>query len=291
MRPRFPVVLTAAAIAAALAFPAVASANHTWSGYHWQHSTPTFTVDLADNVSGTWDSMLNAASSDWTAAAIIDTRVVNHGENPASCDPTLGRVEVCNANYGSTGWLGVAQVWLYVGGKHIAQGTVKNNDYYFGSSSYQYNNSAEQQHVICQEIGHTLGLDHQSETGAALDTCMDYYHNTSSSDLTSTHPNQGDYDELRCIYDPSVYRKTLSTTWTVNGTTYTHTCKGTGHLDGSGGGPGHGHGSHGNALFPGVGADASSWGHVVASSASGKEQTFFLDLGDGRALMTFVIWV
>ncbi len=53
---------------------------------------------------------------------------------------------------------------------------------------------------ICQEIGHTFGLDHQSETGASLNTCMDYYHNTSAADTKSTHPNQHDYDQLGIIY-------------------------------------------------------------------------------------------
>jgi len=56
------------------------------------------------------------------------------------------------------------------------------------------------QHVICQEIGHTFGLDHQSTDGTSLNTCMDYYHNTSASDTKSTHPNQHDYDELVTIY-------------------------------------------------------------------------------------------
>jgi hypothetical protein len=56
------------------------------------------------------------------------------------------------------------------------------------------------QHVICQEIGHTFGLDHQSTDGSSLNTCMDYYHNTSASDTQSTHPNQHDYDELVTIY-------------------------------------------------------------------------------------------
>ena len=56
------------------------------------------------------------------------------------------------------------------------------------------------QHVICQEVGHTFGLDHQSTDGSSLNTCMDYYHNTSASDTRSTHPNQHDYDELGIIY-------------------------------------------------------------------------------------------
>jgi hypothetical protein len=56
------------------------------------------------------------------------------------------------------------------------------------------------QHVVGQEVGHTLGLDHQDESGISLDSCMDYYHNTSASDTKSTHPNRHDYSELSTIY-------------------------------------------------------------------------------------------
>jgi hypothetical protein len=45
------------------------------------------------------------------------------------------------------------------------------NDSYFASGSY---NETARQHVMCQEIGHTFGLDHQDESGADLNTCMDY---------------------------------------------------------------------------------------------------------------------
>ena len=81
---------------------------------------------------------------------------------------------------------------------------MKNNDFYFGGNShyqYPYNNTAEMQHVICQEIGHTFGLDHQDESGSSRNTCMDYHHNTSASDTKSTHPYQHDYDELATIYN------------------------------------------------------------------------------------------
>ena len=48
---------------------------------------------------------------------------------------------------GAVLWLGLAQIWL--SGSHITQGIVKNNDYYFGGSTYAYNNEAEKLHVIC----------------------------------------------------------------------------------------------------------------------------------------------
>src|SRR5713101_6878645 len=144
--------------------PLVLLANHSWGGYHWARTSNPFTVKLGDNVSSAWDSYLATTSSDWSASSVLNTTIVAGSAKPRNCRPTSGRVEVCDASYGNTGWLGVAQIWIS-GGVHITQGTVKNNDYYFGSSTYQYNNEAEKLHVICQEVGHTLGLDHQSTDG------------------------------------------------------------------------------------------------------------------------------
>jgi hypothetical protein len=199
MKGRILLAAVATAAMAAVSAPG-ALANHSWNGYHWARTSNPFTIKLGDNVSGLWDGMLVTASNDWTQSNVMNTTIVAGSARPKNCRPTLGRVEVCNARYGNTGWLGVATIWLQSGSSHIVQGTVKNNDYYFGSSSYQYNNTAEMQHVICQEVGHTFGLDHQDESGISLNTCMDYYHNTSASDVQSTHPNSHDYQELSTIY-------------------------------------------------------------------------------------------
>lgn len=253
----------------AVALASTASANHSWGGYHWARTSNPFTIKLGDNVSGLWDGMLVTASSDWSQSTVLDTMVVAGRAKPRSCRPTSGQVEVCSTNYGNTGWLGLAQIWV-TGGTHITQGVVKNNDYYFGSSSYQYNNTAEMQHVICQEIGHTFGLDHQDESGASLNTCMDYYHNTGASDTKSTHPNAGDDDELRCIYDPAVTGQTLSSGG--------HTCTGTGHLD----------------SFSTVGGGLGSLPDAVPSFSPAWQvgpSTYEKNLPNGDKLVTWVIWV
>src|SRR5262245_42068720 len=262
------VLMVLLALLALAAFPSSADANHSWGGYHWARTSNPFTIKLGDNVSGLWDGMLVTASNDWSQSNVLDTTIVAGGTRPKSCRATAGRVEVCSANYNNTGWLGVAQIWV-TGGVHITQGTVKNNDYYFGSSSYQYNNTAEMQHVICQEIGHTFGLDHQSETGASLNTCMDYYHNTSASDTKSTHPNAGDYDELKCIYDPASAGKTL--------TSGSHNCTGTGHLDTS----------------TTISSKAGSLPDAVPSFAAASQvrPSLYVDnLPNGDKLVTWVIW-
>ena len=177
-----------ATIAAAAAVPAFA--NHSWNGYHWARTANPFTLQVDDNLSSTWKPYLQTTSSDWSKSTVLDTTVVT-GAAKGRCRPTSGRVEVCNGSYGNNGWLGLAQIWL--SGGHITQGTVKVNDTYFNTSTY--NTPSERNHVMCQEVGHTLGLDHQDTSGASLGTCMDY-----STSTSSQHPNQHDYDELVTIY-------------------------------------------------------------------------------------------
>ena len=180
-----------------LALPAAASANHSWGGYHWARAANPFTLKLGDNVSGAWDSFLSTTSSDWTQSAVLDTSVVPGLTNSKNCRATRGRVEVCNNKYGNNGWLGLAQIW--VSGTHIVQGVTKLNDTYFNTSTY--NTSAWRNLVMCQEVGHTLGLDHQDEifNNLNLGTCMDYTRNPSGPP-SNEHPNAHDYEQLETIY-------------------------------------------------------------------------------------------
>ena len=275
------IVLAALALIAATALAGSASANHAWGKYHWARTSSDGSLSLVlhNNTGSPWGSMLGTASGQWSAASMLNTTVNSTNKQAAGhCDPTLGRVEVCNDDYGDNGWLGLAQIWVYRGGSHIAQGVVQLNDYYFsgGGSSYIYNNSAEMQHVVCQEVGHTFGLDHQSESGASLDTCMDYYHNTSSADVKSTTPNAGDFGELTCIYDPNWNHKKLTTPVSTTYANYTHTCRGTGHVD----------------SFDSAGAQAGSYfPGARASFAPGTQvakNQYVEHLPDGGLLVTFV---
>ena len=180
-----------------------ASANHAWSKYHWARTANPFTIKLGDNVTAAWDDYLTLASSDWSASTVMDTPVVPGSTTGATCAATAGRVEVCNAAYGATGWLGVAQISISRG-RHITQGTAKVNDTYYTTGS-KYDTAYWRAHVMCQEVGHDFGLGHQDESGADLHTCMDYYNMAVPHEHTK-HPNQHDYDQLVDIYshlDPS----------------------------------------------------------------------------------------
>ena len=159
-------------ILALAAFPGPASANHSWGNYHWARTANPFTLKLGNNVSSTWLSYLENASNEWTKSIPLDTEIVSGSTKPRTCKSTTGRVEVCSEKYGNNGWLGIAQIWI--SGSHIMQGVVKLNDTYFNAA--KYNTPAWRNLVMCQEVGHTFGLDHQDEgfDGDNLGTCMDY---------------------------------------------------------------------------------------------------------------------
>ena len=160
-------------------------------------------IRLGNNVGTAWDTHLRAAAVDWSKPLYLDTIVARGGKDPSRCAPTYGRVEVCNARYGSNGWLGLAQVWTSSG--HIIQGTANVNDTYFAQRAY--NTAAMRRSVICQEIGHTLGLDDQDENmhNLNLGSCMDYTNDPTGTKgtngtLNNTRPNSHDYGQLGSIY-------------------------------------------------------------------------------------------
>jgi hypothetical protein len=184
-----------AVAAAAVALVGSALASHSWGSYHWARTSNPFTLKVGDNVDSRWDAYLDQAISDWSTSSVLDLTKVAGGTNPRNCRPTQGRIEVCNALYGNTGWLGLAQIWA--SGSHITQAIAKLNDTYHNTSTY--NTVGWRSLVMCQEVGHDFGLGHQDENfnNAPITphTCMDYHVPDHFE-----HPNQHDYDQLATIY-------------------------------------------------------------------------------------------
>jgi hypothetical protein len=245
--------VSAAVLVAALS--SSVSADHSWGNYHWARTANPFTVKLGNNLSAVWDPILDTASADWSQSTVLNTTVVAGQARNKQCRPTSGRVEVCNGAYGNNGWLGIAQIWA--SGSHITQGTVKMNDTYFNTA--QYNTEAWRNLVVCQEVGHTFGLDHQDEnfSNPNLGTCMDYTNNPASNQ----HPNAHDYEELETIYSH------LDSTTTVGADVPPSPQSAAANLD-----------------------DPSEWGRLRKSSQGGHVQKFERDLGNGQKVFTFVIW-
>lgn len=260
-------VLALLAVASVTAFPALSSANHSWGNYHWARTTNPFTLMLGDNVWSVWDEYLGTASGDWSKSLVLDTSIVAGRTDPKKCRPTRGRVEVCAARYGFNGWLGLAQIW--VSGSHITQAIVKLNDTYFNTT--KYNTPPWRSLVMCQEIGHTFGLDHQDENfnNANLGTCMDYT-NDPDGPPSNEHPDSHDYDQLQTIYSHLDSISTVGTAALASG-------KRLGLLPVSD-----------TDDEPEVGT--AQWGRLVRSTNRGRTEVYELDLGRGHKVFTFVIW-
>ena len=168
---------------------ATEGASHSWSYFHWAKAgTGELALPLGDNVSGTWDGYLRDVAGDWSRSSVIELNLAS-GLGGTSCRANEGRIEVCNRKYGRNGWLGLAQVWLSNG--HIVRATAKVNDTYFALT--QYNTPNARRHVLCQEVGHTLGLDHVDDA-----SCMNDHGGI--NDLAYISPNDHDYQQLETIY-------------------------------------------------------------------------------------------
>lgn len=242
----------------------VAFATHSWGPYHWARTSNPFTLKLGDNVSSTWDAYLAGASTDWSASSVLDTAIVG-GQGGSNCRSTTGRVEVCSRKYGYNGWLGLAQIWIN-GSSHITKGLAKMNDSYFNLATY--NTPAWRRLVMCQEIAHTFGLDHQDEdfSNSNLGTCMDY---TSDPDgpPSNEHPNAHDFEQLELIYAHLDSMTTVGTSALPKGKLH--------------------------AAADGNGDDfdvPAKWGKVLRKDHKGRPHLYERDLGKGEKVFTFVFY-
>jgi hypothetical protein len=252
------------AVGALVAVPALVLATHSWGGYHWARTSNPFNLKTVDSVTSAWDSYLDTSIVDWSKSTVLNL-VEEAGQSTNNvtkkCSAPTGKVRVCNNTYGNNGWLGIAGISI-TGGTHITKGYVKLNDTYYNTSTY--NTPAWRNLVMCQEIGHTLGLDHQDENfnNANLGTCMDYTSNPESNQ----HPNAHDYQMLEQIYQHLDNSTTVSAAST----------------------PGKGNGF---GVVDQLDQDhPAAWGRLVSRSKSGGTEIYELDLGGGKKQVTFVVW-
>ena len=165
----------------------VVLANHPWicSGSTAYHFSPR-TVGYANAVAQS--SVVRSASS-YTSAysgsvSVWNGTVINL---VVSSSPKL---RLFYGAYGNNGWLGLASLTSVDSACHILSANAKLNDTFLRDTS-RYSQTAVN-HVSCQEVGHTFGLNHNR---TATNTCMNDTILTAGNQI-----NQHDRDQLSSIY-------------------------------------------------------------------------------------------
>src|SRR3989338_4464975 len=257
------------ALAVLSSIATTAYAFHSWGNYHWARTSNPFTLKVGDNVSSAWDAYLDEAIADWSASSVLDLTKVTGSTKPRTCKAKAGQIEACSERYGNTGWLGIATIWI--SGSHITQATTKVNDTYFNTRTY--NKPEWRRLVMCQEIAHDFGLDHQDEifNNANLGSCMDYTNDPGggaggavSNDPSNEHPNAHDFEQIETIYAH------LDSTTTIGQTVS---------------GPGKRAGVNGAD-----GQEAADWGKSIRKDGKGRTSLYERDLGKGNKVFTFILW-
>jgi hypothetical protein len=277
-RHRFTAILGALIVLSLLVVPV--SADHDWETYHWKRSSPTTieaTIPVVDNLSGLWDSYLTGDETkpgvivEWNKSEVIELTYQPGTQSPKQCKPSAGTIQVCNAEYGNNGWLGLAQIW--VSGGHISQGTAKQNDSYFNQA--RYDTPEWRRLVLCQEVAHTFGLDHQDviHDNENLGSCMDY----TNSPTENVAPDPEDMEQLLAMYDPN---------YTVEDV-HSHVTAFRGHYDAEPA-PTTTRGKS-KAEDEVTEHDPKKWGTAIEKDEQGRPTLFERDFGADLKVFTFVI--
>ena len=168
--------------------------NHFWKNFKWRKTTENLVVSVGDchttsNID--WPNMLTDVVYHWnhipekqdgTGKIYTPTNLTFV---KTTCEGAM--IKSFNDDYGDTGWYGECNIY-YDDDNYILRATSQVNLYYSL-------NTRQWQQVLCHEIGHGVGIGHQSEDGSDLDTCMDY-------DIynSNRYPNKHDVDILDVLY-------------------------------------------------------------------------------------------
>jgi hypothetical protein len=128
-------------------------------------------LQVLNSLESKWTAEFNTALSQWDNGSPDALTLSNLTITPDStCAQAMGKLKVCNGDYGQTDWLGINEQ-LIDGSGYLISSAARMNDHYLDTAV-----ESQRQYTMCHEMGHGFGLPHTDENfnNADLGNCLDY---------------------------------------------------------------------------------------------------------------------
>jgi acyl-CoA-binding protein len=175
-----------------------------WTGinldlsYEWTHDNNILELEIQSSLETKWQGFLDVSMRDWNnSQALVLTS--NQTAYESSCIPEVGKLKICNADYGTTDWRGITIIFLE--GNQVIASTIKLNDFYSAADAWnQYN--------VCHQLGHAFGLRHSEGNNCMASVTSQY---------PPEHPDQSNLDELFELYKQATRQRDLESRQQLRG--------------------------------------------------------------------------
>jgi len=163
-------------------------------GPRWQTNGAGLDIYIMNSCDDSWTSIFDEYIDAWDSGT-PDSLTLTSGKyvHDPDCTAYTGYINVCNGNYGATGWTGVATTYTNTQTGFLVSATAKLNDYFLARATL-----SERKYNICHEVGHTFGLPHTDTNFINPDRheCLDY----TTRFWNNLSPGQVNFDRLHQLY-------------------------------------------------------------------------------------------
>lgn len=163
--------------------------------FGWYTKTIGLKLDILNACNNEYQPFVQEAIANWENGSPIDslTLFTTRIDYESECESVVGKMKICNGDYGPTQWRGLNEVTLNQRQNTIYSSSAQLNDHYLN-----WENDDQKLYTSCHELGHGFGLPHWDEDffNRDLGNCMDYTQNPGKN----SKPDKSNFLYLAQLY-------------------------------------------------------------------------------------------
>ena len=153
-------------------------------------------------------TQLRTAVDDYASSKAVSSLQLTKVPHEVLCPPPeIGQIKVCSGDFGNTDWIG--STILFMRNDFIVAALIRVNENPVSSPA----GDALFQYALCHQLGHALGLSHNTAGLDSLSCMQDFGENVIiDGNIIRTndkleHPNNEDLERLETLYGPANTRR------------------------------------------------------------------------------------